>query len=97
MAARVTTYLGTISSSRGRVKRLVVGTYAAEPDWSPSGRKIAFNGVRVLDLATKRVVRLHDGTHPRWSPDGRRMAFAHEHEVWVMNADGTGGRCVTGS
>ena len=37
---------------------------------------------------------------PAWFPDGRRIAFQSDRsgsmEIWVMNADGTGLRQVTG-
>jgi Tol biopolymer transport system component len=46
--------------------------------------------------------------NPRWSPDGKRILFAdgfchyhcnkvNDHELWVMNADGTNPRQVTNS
>jgi Tol biopolymer transport system component len=46
--------------------------------------------------------------NPRWSPDGKRILFAdgfchrackkdNEHDLWVMNADGTNPRQVTNS
>jgi Tol biopolymer transport system component len=34
--------------------------------------------------------------HPDWSPDGRWLAFAHRCAIWVVRADGTGLRRVTG-
>jgi TolB protein len=60
----------------------------------------------VIDLATGQGVKL--GTHdrkcvdetPSWFPDGKRLAFQSNRtgtmEVWVMNADGTDPRQVTG-
>jgi TolB protein len=33
----------------------------------------------------------------RWSPDGRRIAFESNWQVWVMNADGSGQRRLTGN
>jgi Tol biopolymer transport system component len=67
-----------IGRYRGRVKTLRSGVNAAEPDWSPDGKKIAFNAIRVLNVATKRLVTLHEGRHPRWSPDGRQLAFVRQ-------------------
>jgi Tol biopolymer transport system component len=87
--------LAMIGRYRGKVRTLRADVYAAEPDWSPAGRKVAFNGIRVLNLATKRLVTLHDGRHPRWSPDGRLLAFVHKHHIFLMRADGTNVRQLT--
>jgi Tol biopolymer transport system component len=89
------TYLGVIGSYRGKVRRLVSTRYPAAPEWSPKGGKIAFDGVRVLDLATKRVTTLHEGADPTWSPDERQLAFVYEDQLWVMRADGTNARQLT--
>ena len=60
----------------------------------------------VVDVVTGQGKKL--GTHdrkcadetPSWFPDGKRIAFQSNRtgtmEVWVMNADGTGARQVTG-
>jgi TolB protein len=32
---------------------------------------------------------------PVWSPDGRKILFEHRHDIWVMNADGSGRRNLT--
>jgi hypothetical protein len=44
--------------------------------------------------------RLGAGVHPSWSPDGGRIAFmvettAERSDIWVMNASGSGRRCLT--
>ncbi|MDE0368721.1 MAG: GDSL-type esterase/lipase family protein, partial [bacterium] len=42
-------------------------------------------------------------SQPAWSPDGTRLAFVHkqdpgdDNEIWVMNADGTNPRNLTGN
>ena len=45
----------------------------------------------VVDVDTRRVVRLGDGSGPVWSPDGSRIAYEsypNDNEIWVMNSDG---------
>jgi Tol biopolymer transport system component len=63
------------------------------PQWSPSGRLIAFEArssvfvVRVRGRAVSRLRRT--GDWPAWSPDGRHIAFTAGSSVYVMNADGS--------
>ena len=35
------------------------------------------------------------GLRPSWSPDGTRLVFTDGHDLWVVNADGTGLRRLT--
>jgi len=80
--------------------------------WSPDGTRIAFFGVdgmwrradlSVVDVATKRVTRVHDALFgpgiPTWSPDGTQIAIAMvapysaryregTNQVLVVPADG---------
>jgi Tol biopolymer transport system component len=61
----------------------------------------------IVDAATGEARKLaaHDQTYldetPYWFPDGQRIAFQSNRtgrmEVWVMNADGSGQRQVTGA
>ena len=73
------------------------------PDWSPDGRRIAFQSDR--DGNSEVYVMNANGTNPinltnhptkdsgpDWSPDGRRIAFQSNRdgnwEIYIMNADG---------
>jgi hypothetical protein len=91
----------------GRLRRLVRGN---EPDWSPSGRFLAF--ARPGFVWTVRVItgthaggpsaaplpvarRLAAGSHPAWSPAGTRIAFiAPSGRVNTIGSDGAGRRTV---
>jgi TolB protein len=63
------------------------------PPWSPDGSKIAFSEgiIYILDVESKQIVRLTDGSFasdsPTWSPDGKRIAFAIEPS-YLMTPDG---------
>ena len=101
--------LGAIDSYGGKIKELTGGSIA-EPDWSPDGHRIAFSiwvekasatFIAFLDLRTRRIRYLREGFGPSWSPDGRRLAFARstragKASVYVMNADGSSLRRLTG-
>jgi len=76
-----------------------VGRDDEDPAWSPDGTRIAFDtpGARgqeiaVLDLRTRRVRRIGDGSSPDWSPDGRRLVAVDSRnydDLVTMNADGS--------
>ena len=75
-----------------------------EPDWSPDGKRIAFdsgrngnNDIFIIDIKGKNLQQLTNSPakedHASWSPDGKRIAYQHEWQgntdVYVMNADGS--------
>jgi len=77
-----------------------------EPDWSPSGRRIAFrrstNGSRTSRIYTMRadgtrVRRITSGRSddfPAWSPDGRWIAYGAESGLRLVRPDGSGDHAV---
>jgi Tol biopolymer transport system component len=76
----------------------------AEPNWSPDGRRIAYEASAPSDYSGQRkwvYTMRPDGTHrrrlargwaPQWFPDGRRIAYLSDGGYRVMNADGTGNK-----
>jgi Tol biopolymer transport system component len=75
---------------------------AANPDWSPDSKKIAFTQLRgqlawvcVIPSSGGRVRCLVRGGQPAWSPDGRYLVYTHARDIWVVRADGTHARNVT--
>lgn len=82
-----------------------------DPSWAPDGSLILLKtpstrtGGYAWEVATVRpdgslFTRLAPGVHPSWSPDGLRIAYMAETgaartDLWVMNRDGTGKRCLT--
>lgn len=79
--------------------------------WSPDGSRIAYADVGVFTLKPdgtelRRIANTGNGL--TWSPDSKRLAFVRvagrkgegnitDHDVWVVNADGTNGRALTHS
>lgn len=81
------------------------------PDWSPSGEYIAYenNGnIYTMKANGSNQTKVMSGAYntlPRWSPDGKQLAFLRADErgyktrkyLYVINADGTGIRALTGN
>ena len=86
---------------------------ASDPVWSPDGRMIAFvrlntrHGVYVANVGGSEMRNLTPKpmgaayAAPAWSPDGRKIAFTvardGNSEIYLMNADGSGQRNLTGN
>jgi Tol biopolymer transport system component len=84
---------------------------AAEPAWSPDGKRIAAVAEvgelsRIFTIAVdgsdRRYVGPADGGEPAWSPDGRQLAYTNFREqlntsdAWLMGVDGTHARKLAG-
>ena len=84
--------------------------YDAEPDWSPDGRRIAFElqrdnnmDVYVMNADGSSIVRLTTSDaperNPDWSPNGQVIAYErgedNASEIYVMQADGSGQNRLT--
>ncbi len=94
----------TMTANGHHLRRLTDVAFATFPDYSPDGRRIAFDA-RVGDSTTDEIFVMNtDGTHvrqlttgadndwPAWSPDGRRIAFISDRtgieQVFTMCSDG---------
>ena len=71
---------------------------AADPAWSPNGRRLAFTckgrvyTVRVDGLDERDLAA---GAHPTWSPDGHRIAFDRDNQIISLRWHGGAPRVVT--
>jgi Tol biopolymer transport system component len=69
----------------------------AHPNWSASGKQVAFERDSQIWTVDANGSQLHEigpgaggADWPRWSPDGTKIAFEWNDAVYVMNSDGTG-------
>jgi len=75
------------------------------PQWSPDGTKIIFEGYPNIYLMNAdgsdliNLTRKAEGRHPDWSPDGKQIVFnslrSGINEIYTINADGTGIKRLT--
>jgi len=92
-----------IRLSDGNITQLTTWGSCFFPDWSPDGKRIAYdctigtvdsNGIWIVEIDTKTKAHLGLGRDPNWSPDGNKIAYEGagipaEYAIWVANADGT--------
>lgn len=86
------------------------GDGAVNPDWSPSGSKIVYEGdseqgagIIVIDADGSGARNLTPSGfqgQPSFSPDGKRIVFERDRApgdngVWIMNVDGSGAKRLT--
>jgi hypothetical protein len=80
---------------------------AAEPAWSPDGRRLAYvaagsggaSDLYVIDADGTHAGRITwtdgvDETSPSWSPDGKRLVVERSGTIVTVRADGTGERVL---
>ena len=96
------------SDGTGRKQLTSMNGSPCSPDWSPDGKKLAFDAetdhgkvVMILDFEQKTVSPVLRGASPRWSPDGSRLLFLRAPEthgavasIWISDADGKHPRMV---
>jgi Tol biopolymer transport system component len=84
------------ANSDGSDRRKITNE-GAHPSWSPSGKTIAYAGLKgifignVRGLGKRRLPLTNHGTDPRWSPDGTRIVYTDEYDVTAI-VDTVGGR-----
>ncbi len=75
------------------------------PQWSPDGTKILFEGnpnIYIMNADGSDLINLTrkaEGRHPDWSPDGKQIVFnslrSGNNEIYTINVDGTGIKRLT--
>jgi hypothetical protein len=92
--------IGIVSPHGGEARTLTSGW---QPDWSPSGRRLAFwdkNGIFVINRNGGDRRRLYFSRHgprsPTWSPDGRKIAFLLNEAVFAVPSSGGRARRLFG-
>jgi TolB protein len=67
--------------------------YCTEPNWSPDGKKVAFNvrdggsfQVAILDLGSGSTRVVAAGENPAWGADSRHLIFAEGGALYMLDA-----------
>ena len=76
---------------------------SARPALAVGGNTIVFqrdsagvSGIYTMSDNGTNLTRLRAGERPAWSPDHSKIVFEANHTIFVMNADGTGAKPLTG-
>ena len=70
--------------------------------WSPDGRRFVFDGISIVNSDGTNVVQVSSHSpsqgkvYASWSPDGTTIVFEQGAGIWVMDADGSNPRQLTG-
>ena len=89
-----------VNSDGTSLRRLTDGPGVEEhPCWSPDGQRIVYSVYEtdtlwVMNADGSGRIELGEGSAPHWSPDGTRIVYSRGDGVFVMDADGSGRRCV---
>lgn len=101
--------LFTLSLRGGYPTRLTASDKAiSDPQWSPDGRRIAYDSNRRVGLALwlmnadgsgQQILTNGHGEYPAWSPNGRQLVYAggDYFDIWIVNADGSNDHAITSS
>lgn len=81
------------SSSGGSERLIPTGFgFATEPNWSPDGKRVAFNvrsggafAVAVLDLGNGSARIVAQGENPVWGPDSRHLLFSTKNDLVLFD------------
>ena len=82
-------------SGGGTPRKIQTGYgHCTEPNWSPDGRRIAFNvrkgrssRVAVFDFQSKRTRVLEAGEDPCWGPDSQHVVYSTGKTLVILNVD----------
>ena len=85
-----------VDLAEGKPEQLVTGLdHNTAPNWSPDGRRIAFNtrfqgkpAIAIYDLKTRKAEVFRIGvSDPCWGPDGRHLAYCDGGSLIIEDID----------